>query len=115
MASVLCDPGFWFADPAIGADAAMVLHGEQAIRLHAPLPAAGSVVGRERIVDVVDRGRGGHAFVRTSREIVDRGDPPSHRDARIDDRPEEPGRVRRPEPDRSRGEILYPIAGPIAS
>jgi acyl dehydratase len=72
MAGVLCDPGFWFADPAIGADAAMVLHGEQAIRLHAPLPAAGSVVGRERIVDVIDRGGGGHAFVRTSREIVDR-------------------------------------------
>src|SRR6478735_1338804 len=67
MASVLCDPGLWFADPAIGADTAMVVHGEQAIRLHAPLPAAGSVVGRERIVDVIDRGGGGHAFVRTSR------------------------------------------------
>jgi acyl dehydratase len=71
MASVLCDPGFWITDPAIGVDGAMVVHGEQAIRLHAPLPAAGTVVGRERIVDVVDRGRGGHAFVRTSREIVD--------------------------------------------
>ncbi|MET0743900.1 MAG: MaoC/PaaZ C-terminal domain-containing protein [Microvirga sp.] len=71
MAGVLCDPGFWITDPAIGADAALIVHGEQVIRLHAPLPAAGTLVGRERIVDVVDRGRGGHAFLRTSREIVD--------------------------------------------
>src|SRR4051794_33129672 len=69
MASVLCDPGFWIADPATGIDVAKVVHGEQSIRLHAPLPAAGTVLGQERIVDVVDRGHGAHAYVRTARDI----------------------------------------------
>ncbi|MGI9602853.1 MAG: MaoC/PaaZ C-terminal domain-containing protein [Acidimicrobiales bacterium] len=36
---------------------AMLVHGEQAITLHQPLPAAGTAVGVSRVADIVDKGK----------------------------------------------------------
>ena len=43
MAAVLGTPGFWLRDPATGVDWKNVLHGEQGIELHRPLPVAATV------------------------------------------------------------------------
>ncbi len=70
---VLGYPGFWLKDPALGADWKRVLHGEQGLTLHAPLPASGHVIGRTRILDVVDRGPEKGLFLYQQRDVVDAG------------------------------------------
>ena len=64
-------PGFWLSDPRIGADWTRLLHGEQSIEIFRPLPVAGSVIGRTRVTDVVDKGLGKGALVYSEREIVE--------------------------------------------
>lgn len=68
---VLGYPGFWMKDPELGADWKRVLHGEQGLVLHRPLPASGYVVGRTRVVDVIDRGPEKGAFVYQKRDLFD--------------------------------------------
>ena len=72
MAVVLASPGFWLKDPATGVDWKKVLHGEQGLRLHEPLPAAGTVVGTTRIDEIVDKGAGKGALLYSTREIRDK-------------------------------------------
>jgi acyl dehydratase len=72
MAVVLASPGFWLKDPATGVDWKKVLHGEQGLRLHEPLPAAGTVVGTTRIDEIVDKGAGKGALMYSTREIRDK-------------------------------------------
>ena len=74
---VLCHPGAWNADPASGIVRNQVLHGEQGVTLHRPLPPQATLRGRTRIVDVIDKGEGRGALVYTERRIVDdsTGDP----------------------------------------
>src|SRR3546814_4544516 len=43
MAVVLAYPGPWIADPRFGIDYTQLLHGEQFLRVHKPLPPAGPV------------------------------------------------------------------------
>ncbi len=57
FACVLGHPGFWLADPATGVDATRVLHGEQGMVLHAPLPATATVRAKTRVTSLTDRGR----------------------------------------------------------
>jgi len=71
MANVLAYPGFWMRDLDTGIDWVKVVHGEQAMRLHKPLAAEGEVIGRTRIVDIVDKGAGKGALVYAEREIAD--------------------------------------------
>jgi acyl dehydratase len=71
MANVLSYPGFWMRDLDTGIDWMKVVHGEQAMRLHRPLPPEGAVVGRTRIVDLVDKGPGKGALVYAERVISD--------------------------------------------
>jgi acyl dehydratase len=73
MANVLAYPGFWMRDLDTGIDWVKVVHGEQAMRLHRPIPPEGEVVGRTRIVDIVDKGPGKGALVFAEREISDAG------------------------------------------
>jgi acyl dehydratase len=73
MAVVLGYPGFWLADPATGVDARMLVHGEQSLELHAPLPVAGAVIGRSRVTGLVDRGPGKGALLYSERVILDAG------------------------------------------
>lgn len=71
MANVLAYPGFWMRDLNTGIDWVKVVHGEQAMRLHRPLPPEGDVIGRTRIVDLVDKGPGKGALVYAERVISD--------------------------------------------
>ena len=71
MAVVLGHPGFWLADPRTGVDAVRVLHGEQGIALHRPLPAEGEIVGRTRITGLVDRGAGKGALLYAEKQVLD--------------------------------------------
>src|SRR3546814_4032664 len=55
MAVVLAYPGPWIADPRFGIDYTQLLHGEQFLRVHKPLPPAGTVNGTTRVEAVLDR------------------------------------------------------------
>ncbi len=72
MAAVLASPGFWMRnDPEVGIDHVRLVHGEQSVTLHQPLPAGGTVVGRTRVTRVVDKGAGKGALVHTEKTIAD--------------------------------------------
>ena len=72
MAVVLGYPGFWMKDPASGIDWVRIVHGEQSLKLHRPLPASGTVVGRSRIRALVDKGRDKGALVVQERSLHDK-------------------------------------------
>lgn len=71
LALVLGSPGFWAKDAATGIDWVRLLHGEQSLRLLAPLPAAGTVLGHTRVTAVVDKGAGKGALLFSERDIVE--------------------------------------------
>ena len=71
MGVILGYPGFWLSDPRTGADWKKLLHGEQSIEIHRPLPVEGTVIGRTRVIDVIDKGADRGALVITRREITD--------------------------------------------
>jgi acyl dehydratase len=73
MANVLAYPGFWAREPDTGIDWRRVVHAEQQIVLHAPLPALGRVVGENRVSALWDRGAGKGAFLQQQREVRDVG------------------------------------------
>lgn len=72
MAVVLAHPGFWARDLDTGIDWVKVVHGEQGLVLHKPLPPSGTVVGVNRIVEVIDKGSGKGALVFSERKIFDK-------------------------------------------
>lgn len=69
MANVLAHPGFWARDLDTGIDWKRIVHGEQAMRLHEPLPVQASVIGTTRIVDIVDKGADKGAIIDVERVI----------------------------------------------
>lgn len=72
MPVVLGYPGFWVKDPAAGIDWVKIVHGEQSLTLHRPIPAAGTIVGRTRIKALVDKGKDKGALLIQERSIVDK-------------------------------------------
>ena len=76
-------PGFWVRDLDTGIDWVKIVNGEQGFVLHQPLQAAGTVIGKTRIVEVIDKGAGKGALVYTERKVTDKasGDADRHRDA----------------------------------
>jgi len=71
MAAVLCTSGHWIADPALRIDADKALHGEQAVRLHRPIPVDTPITGRSRVVNVWDKGCGKGAVVEVECQVAD--------------------------------------------
>lgn len=71
MAVVLGYPGFWMREPSTGIDWVKVLHGEQRLRLHRPLPTSGRVIGYSKIKSIVDKGATKGAIVVTERVLRD--------------------------------------------
>jgi acyl dehydratase len=69
---VLGYTGQWAKNPETGIDWKLVLHGEQGLVIHKPLPAAGTVVGRTVIEEIVDKGAGKGALIYSRRDIRDR-------------------------------------------
>ena len=73
MAVVLASPGAWMREPGLGIDFIRMVHGEQGLIVHAPLPVHGTVVGQSRITHIVDKGAGKGATIQTERILRDAG------------------------------------------
>ncbi|QCP50700.1 3-alpha,7-alpha,12-alpha-trihydroxy-5-beta-cholest-24-enoyl-CoA hydratase [Trinickia violacea] len=69
FANVLGYPGFWAKDPRTGIDWVKLLHGEQTLHIHQPLPPAATVIGQSRVARIVDKGAGKGALLLIERTI----------------------------------------------
>lgn len=69
MAAVLCTPGSWMRDPGSGIDYVRIVHGEQDIVIHQPLPLEGEVHATTRVTRVTDKGPGKGATIEQVREL----------------------------------------------
>ena len=72
FATVLGHTGSLVRNPHTGINWLMVVNGEQGFTLHRPLLGNGTVVGRTRIIEVVDKGAGKGALLLTERAITDK-------------------------------------------
>src|ERR1700684_1069770 len=72
MAAVLGYVGFWARDRDTGIDWVKIVNGEQGVILHKPLAGQGTVIGRQRIVEVIDKGAGKGALVFSERKVADK-------------------------------------------
>ena len=71
QAVVLAGGAFWMADPATGIDLTRLLHGEQFLRLHRPLPPAGTLVGKHAVEEIFDKGAEKGAVMILTRRLHD--------------------------------------------
>lgn len=71
MANVIGYPGFWADQPDTGIDWRRLVHAEQAIVLHQPLPAAGRFIGRNRVTGLHDKGAAKGAILLQERSVSD--------------------------------------------
>ena len=71
MSVVLGYPGFWMKDPKAGINWVKLVHGEQRLAIHRPIPAKGRVIGRSLISHVIDKGADKGALVITERTLSD--------------------------------------------
>ena len=71
MANVLAHPGFWMKAADTGMDWRRILHGEQKLTIHKPLPVEASLIGHTRITAIADRGEGKGAYVYLERRVID--------------------------------------------
>lgn len=74
MAVVLGYPGAWMQDLACGIDYTRIVHGEEHLVMHRPLPVAGTVRARHRVTRVVDKGEGRGAIVTYDKDLFDAAD-----------------------------------------
>lgn len=63
---------FWLRDADFGLTWTHVVHGEQGLVLHRPVAPQGTVIGCNRIVDVVDKGEGKGALIYSERKVSDK-------------------------------------------
>jgi acyl dehydratase len=71
MAVVLGHPGFWISEPDSGIDFRKVVQGEQSLVIHTPLPAEGTLVARNSVDEIIDKGEGRGALLRVRRDLID--------------------------------------------
>jgi acyl dehydratase len=69
MAVTLGFPGSWLKNPEFGVDWKRLVHGDQSIQLHRPLPPEGVVVGATRVEAIYDKGEGKGAVLYAVRDI----------------------------------------------
>lgn len=69
MANVLAYPGFWARALDTSIDWMRVVHGEQSVTIHRPLPTEGTLLGKTVVTDLVDKGEGKGALVVSKRDI----------------------------------------------
>lgn len=72
MVNVIGYPGFWAMEPDTGLVWQKILHGEQSLTMHAPLPAQGTLIGKTRITGIVDKGEGKGALIYSERELTEK-------------------------------------------
>jgi acyl dehydratase len=71
MPVVLAAPGFWAKEPDTGIDWVKLLHGEQALVIHKPLPTSGTLIGKTTVDEIIDKGPGKGALMFSTRRIYD--------------------------------------------
>ncbi|HDZ55233.1 MAG TPA: 3-alpha,7-alpha,12-alpha-trihydroxy-5-beta-cholest-24-enoyl-CoA hydratase [Pseudomonas xinjiangensis] len=71
FATILASGEFWMSRPETGIDLRKVLHGEQFLRIHQPLPVSGTVIGRDTIDEIYDKGEAKGAVLYMSRRLYD--------------------------------------------
>jgi len=69
MCVVLAHPGQWITETGI--DYVRVVHGEQGLTLHKPLPPEGNVISRAKMTAVLDKGADKGAVVYLTTELID--------------------------------------------
>ncbi len=68
---VLGSPGFWIKHPDTGVDWKAVLHGEQGLKIHKPMPTHGTVIGKLVIEEIIDKGPGKGALIYSRRDLYE--------------------------------------------
>ncbi|MFO1395509.1 MAG: MaoC/PaaZ C-terminal domain-containing protein [Burkholderiales bacterium] len=71
MGCVLAWPGFWMREPQYGIDWKRVLHAEESLEVHGPLPVTGEITGTLTVERVFDKGADKGALVYTRRDLRD--------------------------------------------
>lgn len=71
MSVVLSGGEFWLAHPSTGIDLRRLLHGEQFLRVHKPLPVSGTLIGRHKVDEIFDKGADKGAVLMLSRRLHD--------------------------------------------
>jgi len=69
MAMVVNYPGFWMKEKSYGFEWQKVLHAEELIEIHNPLPIEGDIYGKTVVEDVVDRGSDKGCFVYSKKDL----------------------------------------------
>ena len=72
MAAVLASPGSWMRERTeLGIDFLRLVHGEQGVTIHQPLPSSGTVLGESRVTRIVDKGEGKGAVMHVEKTLKD--------------------------------------------
>ncbi|MEP4195266.1 MAG: MaoC/PaaZ C-terminal domain-containing protein [Aliishimia sp.] len=72
LVNVLAYPGFWAMEPDTGLTWQKILHGEQSLTIHNPIPQEGVILGETKIVDIIDKGADKGALIYTDRKLSDK-------------------------------------------
>ncbi|MDP1671700.1 MAG: MaoC/PaaZ C-terminal domain-containing protein [Burkholderiales bacterium] len=72
MAIILGYPGPWHAAADTGITRSHVVHGEQGFVIHKPLPVEGTIIGKTRVIAVLDKGKDKGALVLTACDVRDK-------------------------------------------
>ncbi|MBS0407379.1 MAG: MaoC family dehydratase N-terminal domain-containing protein [Proteobacteria bacterium] len=72
IAAVLASPGAWMRERTeLGIDFLRLVHGEQGVEIHQPLPVSGRVMGESRVTRLVDKGEGKGAVMHVEKILKD--------------------------------------------
>ncbi|WPY96401.1 MaoC/PaaZ C-terminal domain-containing protein (plasmid) [Limimaricola variabilis] len=69
IVNVLGHPGFWLANPQTGVNALRLVHGEQGITIHKPMPAEATIIAKTRVTGLIDKGEGRGALLYYEKRI----------------------------------------------
>lgn len=72
MGVILAHPGYWPRTLDTGLDWVRIVHAEQGLEVHRPLPSQADVVGLSRVVSAVDKGKDKGALITYERRILER-------------------------------------------
>ena len=71
LALTLAAGPMWLADPKFGLNFRLLLHAEQSLRMHKPLPAEGAVLSQVTIDEIYDKGAAKGAIMYMTRKLYD--------------------------------------------
>ena len=71
MAAVLGSPGFFWQNPDFGVDWIKIVHGEQDVEWFQSVPPAATIIGRNRIARLTDKGPGKAVVAEVVRDVFD--------------------------------------------